>query len=229
MELGETGVKSHRVVATFSKSPTGLDLPHRPHLVDALSQLVPDVLHKAEEKNENREIFREVDQTWEAGCWTCQRERERRRCHLQREAVPPECPWTGRRSRSRGRWQGSGWGTCFTDYKVPTNLGWEKAVVDRTEPVRWAVLQSSVLSSEEEPATDLRRSRDHREEHAGQVEVPEVAGDLHAVVEEGDDGDGEVEGAPDVVALLHVRLVHCGDNQGVSTTSPEVGTLGKIS
>ena len=112
---------------------------------------------------------------------------------------------------------------------MPANLGWEKAVVDGTEPVRRAVLQSSVLSSEEEPATDLRRSRDHREEHAGQVEVPEVAGDLHAVVEEGDDGDGEVEGAPDVVALLHVRLVHCGDNQGVSTTSPEVGTLGKIS
>ena len=112
---------------------------------------------------------------------------------------------------------------------MPTNLGWEKAVVDGTEPVRRAVLQSSVLSSEEEPATDLRRGRDHGEEHAGQVEVPEVAGDLHAVVEEGDDGDGEVERAPDVVALLHVWLVHCGDNQGVSTTSPEVGTLGKIS
>ena len=227
-------MKSHRVVASFSKSPTGLDLPHRPHLVDTLSQLVPDVLHKAEEKNENREIFREVDQTWEAGCWTCQRERERRRCHLQREAVPPECPWTGRRSRSRGRWQGSGlqitnYKLQITNDKVPTNLGWEKAVVDGTEPVRRAVLQSSVLSAEEEPATDLRRSRDHREEHAGKVEVPEVAGDLHAVVEEGDDGDGEVEGAPDVVALLHVRLVHRWDNQGVSTTSPEVGTLGKIS
>ena len=116
LELGETWVKPHRVVATFSKSPTGLDLPHRPHLVDALSQLVPDVLHKAEEKSENREIFREVDQTWEAGCWTCPRERERRRCHLQREAVPPECPWTGRRSRSRGRWQGSG--LQITNYKL---------------------------------------------------------------------------------------------------------------
>ena len=52
-------MKSHRVVATLSKSPAGLDLPHRPHLVDALRQLVPDVLHKAEEENENREIFRE--------------------------------------------------------------------------------------------------------------------------------------------------------------------------
>ena len=54
-------MKSHRVVSSFSESPTCLDLPHRPHLVDTLRQLVPDVLHKAEEKNENnREIFREV-------------------------------------------------------------------------------------------------------------------------------------------------------------------------
>ena len=108
----------------------------------------------------------------------------------------------------------------ISNYKVPTNLGWEKAVVDGTEPVRRAVLQSSVLSSEEEPATDLRRSRDHGEEHAGQVEVPEVAGDLHPVVEEGDDGDGEVEGAPDVVPLLHVGLVHSRDHQGVSASRP---------
>ena len=29
--------------------------------MDALRQLVPDVLHEAEEKNESREIFREVE------------------------------------------------------------------------------------------------------------------------------------------------------------------------
>ena len=49
LELSETGVKSHCVIAPLPKSPTRLDLPHRPHLVDALRQLVPDVLHKAGE------------------------------------------------------------------------------------------------------------------------------------------------------------------------------------
>ena len=100
------------------------------------------------------------------------------------------------------------------------DLGGKQAVVDRTEPVRGAVLQPSVLSSKEEPAADLCGCRDDGEEHARQVEVPEVAGYLHPVVEEGDDGDGEVEGTADVVALLHVRLVHGGDHQCVSATSP---------
>ena len=51
LELCETRVKAHCVVATFPKSPSGLNLAHRPHLVDALRQLVPDVLHKAVEKS----------------------------------------------------------------------------------------------------------------------------------------------------------------------------------
>ena len=49
LELCEARMKSHRVVATFPESPARLDLTHRPHLVDALSQLVLDVLHKAGE------------------------------------------------------------------------------------------------------------------------------------------------------------------------------------
>ena len=100
------------------------------------------------------------------------------------------------------------------------DLSGEQAVVDWAEPVWWAVLQTSVLPSKEEPAADLRRRGDDGKEHAGQVEVPEVAGDLHPVVEEGDDGDGEVEGAPNVVALLHMGLVHSRDHQRVSSSSP---------
>ena len=52
---------------------------------------------------------------------------------------------------------------------------------------------------------DLSRHADHWEEHSVQVEVPEVARDFHPVVEESDDGDSEVQGHADVVALLDCR------------------------
>ena len=105
------------------------------------------------------------------------------------------------------------------------DLGGEEAVVDGREAVRRSVLQPPVFSTEQEPAAHLSRGRDDWEEHSVQVEVPEVAGDLHPVVEEGDDGDGEVEGAADVVPLLHVWLVHCGNHQRVSSSSPQVCTF----
>ena len=50
LELCETRVKTHRVVATFPKSPSRLNFAHSPHLVDAFRQLVADVLHKTVEK-----------------------------------------------------------------------------------------------------------------------------------------------------------------------------------
>ena len=64
-----------------------------------------------------------------------------------------------------------------------------------------------MFAAKQEAAADFGRGRDDGEEHAGQVEVPEVAGDLHPVVEEGDDGDGEVESTAYVVSLdvLEVR------------------------
>ena len=49
-------------------------------------------------------------------------------------------------------------------------------------------------------------SPDYWKEHAVKVEVPEVAGDLDPVEEEGHDGHGEVEGHPDVVPLLDEGL-----------------------
>ena len=100
------------------------------------------------------------------------------------------------------------------------DLGGEEAVVDGRETIRRSVFQAAVFSAKQEAAAHLSRGRDDREEHPVQVEVPVVAGDLDPVVEEGDDGDGEVEGAADVVPLLHVGLVHRGDHQRVSPTSP---------
>ena len=71
----------------------------------------------------------------------------------------------------------------------------------------WTLLEATVFAAKQEAAADFGRGRDDGEKHAGQVEVPEVAGDLHPVVEEGDDGDGEVEGTAYVVSLnvLEVR------------------------
>ena len=59
-----------------------------------------------------------------------------------------------------------------------------------------------MFATKKESAADFCRGRDDGEEHAGKVEVPEVAGYLHPVVEEGDDGDGEVEGTAYVVSLV---------------------------
>ena len=46
LELSQTGVVALGVVPPLSERPAGLDLAHRPHLVDVLGQLVLDVLHK---------------------------------------------------------------------------------------------------------------------------------------------------------------------------------------
>ena len=66
---------------------------------------------------------------------------------------------------------------------------------------------------------------DDRKEHAVEVEVPEVPRDLDPVEEEGHDGDGEVEGDADVVALLDEGLAVRGQHHRGSTARPEVGAV----
>ena len=104
------------------------------------------------------------------------------------------------------------------------DLGGQQRVVDGTEALGGRVLQATVLPAEQEATADLGRGGDDGEEHAGQVEVPEVAGDLHAVVEESNDGDREVESTADVVALLDVRHLDGGDDEGVPAPGPQVGS-----
>ena len=72
---------------------------------------------------------------------------------------------------------------------------------------------------------DLSWAADDRKEHSVQVEVPEVSRNLHAIEEEGDDGDGQIESHADVVALLHVGNVDAGDDEGAAASGPEVGAV----
>ena len=72
---------------------------------------------------------------------------------------------------------------------------------------------------------DFSRAADDGEEHPVEVEVPEVSGNLHPVEKEGDDGDGQVEGDADVVALLDVGHVDAGNDEGATASGPEVGSV----
>ncbi len=53
-----------------------------------------------------------------------------------------------------------------------------QALEERREPRRRRVLQPPVVPPEEEAAAHLGGGGDHREEHAVEVEVAEVTGDL---------------------------------------------------
>ena len=68
---------------------------------------------------------------------------------------------------------------------------------------------------------DLCRAADDREEHAVEVEVPEVSRDLHSIEEEGDDWNSQVKSNSNVVALLHVGNVDAGNDQGAATSRPK--------
>ena len=72
---------------------------------------------------------------------------------------------------------------------------------------------------------DFSRAADDGEEHPIEVEVPEITGNLHPVEEERNDGDSQIKGDADVVALLDVGHIDAGNDEGAAASGPEVGSV----